>query len=78
MRAKTFLANREPQRSLLPGARGACRPSHIASTATAEEGRRTHRVASGGRRTFARSPSPCCCGSDHRAGADTIAFRFYA
>jgi hypothetical protein len=37
MRAKTVIANREPQAFLLRGARGACRPSHIASTATAQE-----------------------------------------
>jgi len=37
MGAKTVIANREPQPFLLRGARGACRPSHIASTATAEE-----------------------------------------
>jgi len=37
MRAKTVIANREPQPPLLPGARGACQPSHTASTTTAEE-----------------------------------------
>jgi hypothetical protein len=37
MRAKTVIANREPQPLLRRGARSACRPSHIASTATAEE-----------------------------------------
>jgi len=37
MRAKTVVANREPQPFLRRRARGACRPSHIASTATAEE-----------------------------------------
>ena len=36
MRAKTVIANREPQPFLLRGARSACRASHIASTATAE------------------------------------------
>jgi hypothetical protein len=81
MRAKTVIANREPQPLLRRGARSACRLSHIASTTTAEEGptnRRTHRVVNGGRSTFAHSPSPCCCGSDHRGEADTIAFHFYA
>ncbi|MEA2414575.1 MAG: Toxin SymE, type toxin-antitoxin system [Thermoanaerobaculia bacterium] len=37
MRAKTVVANREPQPLLRRGARSACRPPHIASTATAEE-----------------------------------------
>jgi hypothetical protein len=37
MRAKTVIANREPQPLLLREARSACRPLHIASTATAEE-----------------------------------------
>jgi toxic protein SymE len=37
MRAKTVTANREPQPLLLRGAHSACRPSHIASAATAEE-----------------------------------------
>jgi hypothetical protein len=37
MRTKTVIANREPQPLLLPGPRTACLPSHIASTATAEE-----------------------------------------
>jgi hypothetical protein len=37
MRAKTAIANREPQPLLVRGARSACRPSPIASTATAEE-----------------------------------------
>lgn len=37
MRAKTVIANREPQPLLRREARSACRPSHIASTATAEE-----------------------------------------
>ena len=37
MRAKTVIANREPQPFLRRGARAACRPLHIASTATAEE-----------------------------------------
>jgi hypothetical protein len=37
MRAKTVIANREPQPLLRRGARAACRPSHIAPTATAEE-----------------------------------------
>lgn len=37
MRAKTVIANREPQPFLHRGARAACRPSHITSTATAEE-----------------------------------------
>jgi hypothetical protein len=36
MRAKTVIANREPQPFLLRRARTACRASHIASTATAE------------------------------------------
>lgn len=37
MRAKTVIANREPQPLLLRQARGARRPSHIASTTTANE-----------------------------------------
>lgn len=37
MRAKTVVANREPQPLHLRGAAGTYRPSHIASTATAEE-----------------------------------------
>jgi hypothetical protein len=37
MRAKTVIANREPQPPLQRRARSACRPSHTASTATAEE-----------------------------------------
>ena len=37
MRAKTVIANREPQPLLRRAARSECRPSHIASTATAEE-----------------------------------------
>jgi hypothetical protein len=37
MRAKTVIANREPQPLLRGGACAACRPSHIASTATAKE-----------------------------------------
>jgi len=37
MRAKTVIASREPQPFFRRGARSACRPSHIASTATAEE-----------------------------------------
>jgi hypothetical protein len=37
MRAKIVIANREPQPFLRRGAAGTCRPSHIASTATAEE-----------------------------------------
>jgi toxic protein SymE len=37
MRAKTVIANREPRPFLRPAACEACRPSHIASTATAEE-----------------------------------------
>jgi hypothetical protein len=37
MRAKTVIANREPQPLLRRGAGSACRPSHIASTSTAEE-----------------------------------------
>jgi len=37
MRAKTVIANREPQPILLRGTHSSCRPSHIASTATAEE-----------------------------------------
>jgi hypothetical protein len=41
MRAKTVIANREQQPLLLREARSACRPSHIASTATAE-GRTTN------------------------------------
>jgi|GEM_PF-1281334 len=37
MRAKTVIANREPQPLPRRGTRAACRPSHIASSATAEE-----------------------------------------
>jgi hypothetical protein len=37
MRATTVITNREPQPFLRRGARSACRPSHNASTATAEE-----------------------------------------
>jgi hypothetical protein len=37
MRAKTVIANREPQPLLRRGAVGTSLPSHIASTATAEE-----------------------------------------
>jgi hypothetical protein len=37
MRAKTDIANREPQPLLRRGAGSACQPSHIASTGTAEE-----------------------------------------
>jgi hypothetical protein len=37
MRGKTVIANRGSQPFLLRGATGTCRPSHIASTATAEE-----------------------------------------
>jgi len=37
MRAKTAIANREPQPLLLRGARSACRPSPIVSTAPPEE-----------------------------------------
>jgi hypothetical protein len=37
MRAKTVIANREPQPFLQRGAHSACRPSHIESNATAEE-----------------------------------------
>lgn len=37
MRTTTVIANREPQPFLLREARDACRPSHTASTATAEE-----------------------------------------
>jgi hypothetical protein len=37
MRAKTVIANPEPQPLLRRGARAACRPLQIASTATAEE-----------------------------------------
>jgi len=37
MRGKTVIANRESQPFLQRGVRGACRPSHIASTTNAEE-----------------------------------------
>jgi toxic protein SymE len=37
MRAKTVIANREPQPFLPRAARGTCRSPHIASTATGEE-----------------------------------------
>jgi len=37
MHAKVVIANREPQPLLLHEARSACRPPHIALTATAEE-----------------------------------------
>jgi toxic protein SymE len=37
MRAKTVIANRKPQPFRRRGARSACRPAPIASTATAEE-----------------------------------------
>jgi hypothetical protein len=37
MHAKTVIVNREPQTLLRRGARSACRPQNIASTATAEK-----------------------------------------
>lgn len=37
MRAKTVIANREPQPFLRREARSVCRPSHISSTETTEE-----------------------------------------
>lgn len=77
MRAKTVTANREPQPLLRRAARSAYRPSHNASTATAEKPT-TNAPRRERRKTFARSPSPCCCGSDRRREADTIAFRFCA
>jgi len=42
MHAKTVIANREPQPFLRREVRGACRPSHIASTAIADERTRTN------------------------------------
>lgn len=78
MRAKTVIAieSRNPFSCPAHTRRADRRTSHRPQPP--RNRRRAHRVASGGRSIFAHSPSPCCCVSEHRDEAGTIAFRFYA